>query len=62
MSIPIGVALAGVLELIAGIKKAIDANRPDVSDEDVDVAVSTLEASDRALTDAIIRARAKENG
>jgi hypothetical protein len=61
VSIPIGVALAGVLELIDGIRKAIEAGSPNLNDEDVDKAVSALEASDRALTDAIIRARAREN-
>ena len=61
MSVPVIVAVEGALALLNGVIKAIAANSDTISEEDVDDAISSLEASDRAVTDAIIRARARES-
>lgn len=58
----LGAALALGLKLIQGVKNAIAAGQANVSEEDVDAAIAEIEASDTALTDAIARARQREQG
>ena len=62
MAIPIGAALALGIQLFNGVRNAIEAGQQDVSEEDIDAAIAEIEASDQRLSDAIARARAREQG
>ena len=55
-------AAALLAKLGIGIANAIKAGQTEVSESDLDDALSELDASDSALTDAIARARAREAG
>lgn len=62
MGIPIGVAVAGVLQLVRGIQNAVAAGRQEVSEEDIDAALAELDEGQNRLQDAIDRARQREQG
>jgi hypothetical protein len=58
---PLKLAAFGA-SLIQSAIDAIKAGRPDVTDAEVDAALTELDASDTRLTDAIERARQREAG
>lgn len=55
-------AIAMLQKLAQGISNAIQAGRQEVTDEDLDAMFAEIDASDRRLSDAIDRARAREGG
>ena len=56
----IATAIALALQLLAGIQKAVAAGQNDVSEADIDAALAGLGSSDQALSDAIERARNRD--
>lgn len=55
-------AIALVSKLVMGIRNAIVAGSSTVSESDIDAALAEIAASDDRLSDAIRRAREREDG
>jgi len=62
MAIPIALAITGAVSLINAVKDAVAAGKTDITEEQLDAALSELDKGDEDLSAAIARARAREAG
>ena len=60
MAIPIGLAINAAFSLLGAVKEARAAGREEITEEQLDAALSDLDAGDEDLSAAIARARARE--
>lgn len=62
MAIPIAAALAMGMEIFTTVASAIKAGKTEISDAELNAALTELEQSDDDLTAAIERKKARDNG
>ena len=62
MAIPIALAITGAVSLINAVKDAVAAGKTDITEEQLDAALSELDKGDEDLSAAIARARARDGG